>query len=168
MGVGSDRTNEDPNGQVFMSIYMQTGSSNGYKEHPLFPGKYVQWVIIMEIPSTAGPRKYPIMQCFVAMITAFINGDAHVMWIWYGYHASVSHVRYAFLVPPFDPLHANCALAHVGPDIDGEPMWDVKSIVCGRPGENNRNKFGTGRYHMVNNAAENLHGHATQQELLVE
>ena len=34
--------------------------------------------------------------------------------------------------------------------------------------KNNPNKFGTGRYHMVDNAAENLHGHATQQELLVE
>ena len=149
-----------------MSIYMQTGSSSGFREHALFPGKWVQWVVVMETPSAEGGQ-YPIMQCFVAMITAFINGDVHVMWIWYGYHASFSHVRYVFMAPPFEPLHAHCPLAHVGPDINGDPMWAMKNIVCGRPGENNPNKFGPGRYHMVNDG-DNLHGHATQQELLVE
>ena len=164
MGVGSDRTNQDPNGQVFMSIYMQTGSSSGFREHALFPGKWVQWVVVMEIPSAAGGQ-YPIMH--VAMITAFINGDVHVMWAWYGYHASFSHVRYVFMAPPFEPLHAHCPLAHVGPDINGDPMWAMKNIVCGRPGENNPNKFGPGRYHMVSDG-ENQNGHATQEELLVE
>ena len=72
------------------------------------------------------------------------------------------------MVPPFDPLHAHVPLAHVGPDVDGEPMWDMKNIVCGRPGENNPDKFGTGRLHMVNDPEQNLHGHATQQELRVE
>ena len=72
------------------------------------------------------------------------------MWILYGSHASVAHARYAFLVPPFEPLHAHVDLVHVGPDIDGEPCWDVKNMVCGRAGENDRSKWGQGRFHMVN------------------
>ena len=168
MGVPSERTSHDPNGQVFTSVFMQTGSSNGFREHALFPGKYVQWVVVMEVPSTSGPRQYPIVQCFIAVITAFISGDAHAMWIWCGYHASVSGIRYAFVVPPLDPLDAHIDIAHAGPDNDGEPCWEVKNIISERPGQNDLTRFDSGRYHMVSDAAENLHGHATQEELLVE
>ena len=90
------------------------------------------------------------------------------MWILYGSHASVAHARCCFVAPPFDPLHAHVDVAHVGPDVDGEPMWDVKNLICARLGENDMSRFGQGRYHMVNDPAEGLHGHATQEELLVE
>ena len=90
------------------------------------------------------------------------------MWILYGSHASVAHARYAFIAPPFDPLQAHVDVVHVGPDNDGEPCWDVKNIICARPGLHDVTRFGAGRYHMVNDAAENLHGHATHEELLVE
>ena len=79
-----------------------------------------------------------------------------------------SLARYAFLVPPFDPLHAHVPLAHVGPDINGEPMWEIKNEVCARPGDNDPTKWGSGRFHMMVDPENHLHGHATQEELLVE
>ena len=68
MGRGSGSTYQNPNGQVFMSVYMQTGSSAGFIEHPLHAGKFVQWAVVMELPVTSGPRKYPIMPWFVVVI----------------------------------------------------------------------------------------------------
>ena len=65
-------------------------------------------------------------------------------------------------------LHAHVPVAHVGPDINGEPMWDIKNEVCARPGENDPTKWGTGRFHMEVDPENNLHGHATQEELLVD
>ena len=56
----------------------------------------------------------------------------------------------------------------MGPDVEGEPMWDMKNQVCARPGDNDLTKWGSGRSHMVNDHEQNLHGHATQEELLVE
>ena len=90
------------------------------------------------------------------------------MWILYGYHASAAHARCCFVAPPHDPLHAHVDVAHFGPDVDGEPMWDVKNLICGRAGENDLSKWGQGRFHMENNPDEGIHGHCSQEELLVE
>ena len=72
-----------------------------------------------------------------------------------------------FMAPPFDPLHAHTCLAHVGPDVDHEYMWDVKNAVCALAGENDLTKWGTGRYHMERDEANSLFGHAPQEERLV-
>ena len=72
-----------------------------------------------------------------------------------------------FIAPPFDPLHAHTCLAHVGPDVDHEYMWDIKNAVCALAGEDDLTKWGTGRYHMERDEANSLFGHAPQEERLV-
>ena len=52
----------------------------------------------------------------------------------------------------------------MGPDVNGEYAWGVKNIVCAQPGENNLNKYGSGRYHVEHDPAMGLFGHAPAQE----
>ena len=37
-------------------------------------------------------------------------------------------------MPPFGPLHAHVAIAHVGDDIEGMHHWAVKNLACDKPG----------------------------------
>ena len=72
-----------------------------------------------------------------------------------------------FIAPPLDPLHAHTTLAHVGPDMDQDYMWAIKNSVCALAGENDRTKWGTGRFHMEHDPDNQMHGHATHEERLV-
>ena len=72
-----------------------------------------------------------------------------------------------FMAPPFDPLHAHTCLAHVGPDVGHDYMWAIKNSVCALAGENDRTKWGTGRFHMEHDPDNQMHGHATHEERLV-
>ena len=72
-----------------------------------------------------------------------------------------------FMAPPFDPLHAHCNLAHMGPIVDHDYMWNVKNAVCGQAGDDDITKWCTGRYHMVRDEDNALFGHAPQEERLV-
>ena len=72
-----------------------------------------------------------------------------------------------FIAPPFDPLHAHTCLAHVGPDMDRDYMWNLKNSVCAQAGEDDLTRWGTGRFHMERDEANSLFGHAPQEERLV-
>ena len=72
-----------------------------------------------------------------------------------------------FIAPPFDPLHAHTSLAHVGPDMDHDYMWNVKNAVCAQAGEDDLTRWGTGRFHMERDEANSLFGHAPREERLV-
>ena len=72
-----------------------------------------------------------------------------------------------FMAPPFDPLHAHCCLAHVGPSGDHDYMWDLKNSVCGPAGEQDLTKWITGRYNMEHDPDNQMYGHAHQEERLV-
>ena len=61
---------EREDGQSVICIFMQSGSTSGFMEHDLFPGKYVQWVVVIELPSsTVTDPKYPIMIWFLDVVS---------------------------------------------------------------------------------------------------
>ena len=75
--------------------------------------------------------------------------------------------RYAFIAPPHAPIHAHCVVGHMGGDHDNEPMWQAKNAICGRAGENNAEKYGTGRFMSTYDTENQIFGHAPAQEPLV-
>ena len=72
-----------------------------------------------------------------------------------------------FIAPPFDPLHAHTSLAHVGPDMGRDYMWNLKNSFCAQAGEDDLTRWGTGRYHMERDEDNSLFGHAPHEERLV-
>ena len=50
-GIGhrSHATEENPDRQAFLSVFMQTGNKGGLAEHVMHTDKYVQWVVIMPL-----------------------------------------------------------------------------------------------------------------------
>ena len=53
-----------------MSVFMQTGSTQGIMPHKMFPDKNVQWVVVMQVPGmTDGSPRYPIMPWFLDVVS---------------------------------------------------------------------------------------------------
>ena len=70
LGHGSGDTHAREDGQVFMSVFFQTGSTGGFMPHELHPDKYVQWVVVLELPSsTATYPKCPIVPWFLVVVS---------------------------------------------------------------------------------------------------
>ena len=50
LGQPSRGTMGGEDGQWFMSVFMQTGSTQGIMPHKYFPDRMVQWVVVMQLP----------------------------------------------------------------------------------------------------------------------
>ena len=70
LGQPSNDTQERADGQWFLSVFMQTGSTQGIMPHKMFPDENVQWVVVMQVPGmTDGSPKYPIMPWFLDVVS---------------------------------------------------------------------------------------------------
>ena len=70
LGQPSNDTQGRADGQWFLSVFMQTGSTQGIMPHKMFPDKNVQWVVVMQVPGmTDGSPKYPIMPWFLDVVS---------------------------------------------------------------------------------------------------
>ena len=53
-----------------MSVFMQTGSTQGIKPHKYFPDRMAQWVVVMQLPGWSdAPPQYPIMPWFLDVVS---------------------------------------------------------------------------------------------------
>ena len=70
LGHQSSDTLEREDGQWMLSIFMQSGRTSGFMEHDLFRGKYVQWVVVIELPSSiVTDPKYHITPWFLDVVS---------------------------------------------------------------------------------------------------
>ena len=70
LGQPSNDTQGRDDGQWFLSVFMQTGSTQGIMPHTMFPDKNVQWVVVMQLPGwTDAPPQYPIMPWFLDVVS---------------------------------------------------------------------------------------------------
>ena len=70
LGHPSKDTLNREEGQCLMSIYVQSGSTQGIMTHKWFPDKNIQWCVVIELPGwTDASPKCPIMPWFLDVVS---------------------------------------------------------------------------------------------------